>query len=126
MEGDVTQLREGRPRGAEDLRESPLDENRRVRLEEPDERGERRGGRGGRWSGRRGCGGRCGGGERATQEADGFQAAAVTVDEGEVLVAEQPMERLGQGHVLEVGGDLAAVAGPPPGLRAPLPAQPGQ
>src|SRR5262249_44031212 len=61
MEGDVTQLREGRPRGAEHLRESPLDENRRGRPEEPPERGERRGGGGGP-GGRRGGGGGAGGG----------------------------------------------------------------
>src|SRR5439155_26438932 len=104
----VTLLREGGRVGTERLREPALHGNRRMRFEEPHEcrKRRRRGGnarrsrRRGRWRGW---------GERAAQQPDSLQAPAVTIDECEVLLAEQAVERLGQRHVLELGGDLVAV-----------------
>jgi hypothetical protein len=52
--------------------------------------------------------------------ADGLELPAVAVDEREVLVAEQAVQRLGQRHRVELRGHVAVGAHLPADLRAGL------
>src|SRR5207249_8733434 len=75
--------------------------------------------RAGEWRG----GARRGGRLRTAQQAHRLEPSLVPIHEREVLIAEQPMERLGEGHAVELDAHLVRVADLAPDLRSGLPAE---
>src|SRR5439155_1293657 len=120
VDPQVGELEEGGVVAADDVAQAPGDRDGRVVREGVHHARRRRRlvrGRGGR---RRGCGGD---GLRAAEQAHRLELPLVPVHEREVLIPEEPMERVGERHGLELDTQVARVAHLALDLRAALPAE---